>query len=341
MSMDIVEDVFKRYKPDFRKLKAYGFVMKESLYYYHEDLTDGSFEAQLFIDRNGKITGKVIEKELEEEYLNIYSGSQYGSFVGSIREAYITFLEKIRDHCFEKELFIFPQSRRIASYIGKQYGDQPEFIWKRYPGYAVFRDHRNRKWYAILLNVDGTKIGLDKKEYEILNVKADNLTVASLKEEKGFHEAFHMNKEHWLSIILNDSIDDEIIHSLIDQSYDRTDLSDVWIIPANPAYYDVVHYFEHASQILWKQSGDIHVGDIVYMYVGQPYSAILYKCMAEEVNIPYEYSDKNVSMNRVMKLSLLKRFKEDQYPFSYLNSLGIRAVRGPRRISKEVFDHLG
>ena len=68
--------------------------------------------------------------------------------------------------------------------------------------------------------------------------------------------------------------------------------------------------------ITWKQSNNIHVGDLVYLYVGSPYSAILYQCEAIEVNIPYEYQDKNLSMNRVMKIKLLKKYKEDQYTFS-------------------------
>ncbi len=339
--MDIVKDVFKRMRPDFRKLAAYGFLVEDGAYLYEEDLLDGTFRAKLRITKKGEVSGRVIEKELDEEYVNIYSDSQYGAFVGSVREAYIAFLEKIRDACFMKELFLNAQSGRIASYIRRQYGDKPEFIWSRYPGYAVFRDHRNGKWYAIIMNVDGRKIGLDQKEYEIIDVKADPVTISSLKEEKGFHEAYHMNKEKWLTAVLDESVDDEILRSLIDQSYDQVDQSDAWIVPANPAYYDVAHCFDRSESILWKQSSDIHVGDIVYMYVAQPFSAILYKCMAEETDIPYEYRDKKVSMSRVMRLRLLKRFKQDKYTFAYLNSLGIRAIRGPRRLKKEICDQLG
>ena len=339
--MDIIKDVFRKVKADKKKLEAYGFEYDGKYYCLNKDLLDGEFEARIRINDKGQVSGKVIEKELDEEYINIYSDSQYGAFVGSIRQAYIEVLEDIRDHCFVKQTFNTPQGERIAAYILKQYGDKPEFLWSRYPDYGVFRDKRNGKWYGIIMNIIGTKIGLDKQEYEILDVKADPVTIASLKEEKGFHEAYHMNKEKWLTIVLDGSLDDEIIRAMIDLSHDLVDVSDAWLIPANPAYYDVAHCFDEKSSILWKQSSDIHTGDIVYMYVAQPYSAILYKCLCEETDIPYEYQDKNVSMKRVMRIRLLKRFKEDKYTFEYLNSLGIKAIRGPRRLNKQISDKLG
>lgn len=46
--------------------------------------------------------------------------------------------------------------------------------------------------------------------------------LGSLLEEKGFYPAYHMNKEHWITIFLDGSVDDEKILSLIDISYDLT-----------------------------------------------------------------------------------------------------------------------
>lgn len=66
----------------------------------------------------------------------------------------------------------------------------------------------------------------------------------------------------------------------------------------------------------------------------------MYKCQAIEVNIPYEYKDKNVSMNRVMKIKLLQRLDDKEYTFEYLNKIGIKAIRGPRKITKEISEKL-
>ena len=62
----------------------------------------------------------------------------------------------------------------------------------------------------------------------------------------------------------------------------------------------------------------------------------MYKCRVVEVNIPYEYKDKNVSMSHVMKIKLIERLDNKNYTFEYLNKLGIKAIRGPRKISKEI-----
>lgn len=57
----------------------------------------------------------------------------------------------------------------------------------------------------------------------------------------------------------------------------------------------------------------------------------MYKCEAIEVDIPYEYKDKNLSMKYVMKIKLLERLDQKEYTFKYLNTLGIKAIRGPRK----------
>lgn len=76
------------------------------------------------------------------------------------------------------------------------------------------------------------------------------------------------------------------------------------------------------------------------MYAAAPYSAILYKCRAVEVNIPFEYKDKTVSMSYVMKIKLLKRYKLDKFTFDKLNELGIKAIHESRKITKEVSKEL-
>lgn len=70
------------------------------------------------------------------------------------------------------------------------------------------------------------------------------------------------------------------------------------------------------------------------MYVGSPISAILYKCKAIEVNIPYSYSDSNLSIKKTMKLKLIKKYQEDDITFKKLNEIGINLIRGPIKINK-------
>ena len=62
-----------------------------------------------------------------------------------------------------------------------------------------------------------------------------------------------------------------------------------WLIPSNPKYYDIIHAFDDTDEIDWKQGAGIKTGDTVFMYVGSPVSAVLYKCKVTETDIPYSY----------------------------------------------------
>lgn len=56
--------------------------------------------------------------------------------------------------------------------VEKTYKTQPEYLWARYPGYAVFRHSDNQKWFALIMDVPGDRLGLDSGEImDILNVK--------------------------------------------------------------------------------------------------------------------------------------------------------------------------
>ncbi len=106
-----------------------------------------------------------------------------------------------------------------------------------------------------------------------------------------------------------------------------------WVIPSNPKYYDIVHAFDHENVIDWKQGSGINKGDTVYMYVGAPVSAILYKCKVTETDIPYQYQNKNLTIKALMRIRLRKRYPADHFTFDRLKKeYGIYAVRGPRGI---------
>lgn len=50
-----------------------------------------------------------------------------------------------------------------------------------------------------------------------------------------------------------------------------------WIRTAKLKKYDVISAFSDINEIDWRKSGfNIKTGDIVYIYVGKPYSRIMY-----------------------------------------------------------------
>ena len=333
--MNIENEVFKRTVVNYNKLKEYGFQKDNNIYKYEKIFLNNEFKAIIIIDNKGFVSGKVMDLQIDEEYTNIRT-EMTGEFVNNVRESYKDILIDIRKHCFEANYFISNQANRINKYIKEKYNNEPEFLWNKFPGYAVYRNENNNKWYGIIMNLDLSKLDTGSGEVEIINVKLDEIKIQKLIKKHGFYEAYHMSKTDWISIILNDTLKDEDILSLLDESYNLISEPEEWIVPANPKYYDVINCFNDTDEIIWKQSSDIHVNDIIYLYVASPYSKIMYKCKAIEVNIPYQYKDKNVSMSHVMKIKLLKNLENKNYTLEYLNKQGIKIVRGPRKINKDI-----
>lgn len=233
----------------------------------------------------------------------------------------------------------------VFKYAKDKYGTTPEYLWESAPEYAVLRHADNKKWYAVVMNVKRTRAGLDGDGFvDILNVKLDDpYIIESLLQEKGFFGAYHMSKGKWISILLDGSVKKEEVFALIDRSYFVT-ASGVrrkkmrgpkeWIIPSNPKYYDIVHAFDDTDTIEWKQGAGINSGDTVFMYVGAPVSAILYKCKVIETDIPYNYKDRNLTIKSVMKIKLERRYGRERFTFKVLkDEYGIFAVRGPRGVT--------
>lgn len=230
----------------------------------------------------------------------------------------------------------------ILEFVKEKYNTLPEFLWQKYPGYAVLRHSDNQKWYAVIMDVPREKLGLKGSDkVDILDIKCDPLMYGSLIMDKGIFPGYHMNKGNWISVLLDGSVDKEKALILLEMSYDltqskkekqrkRTEPKE-WLVPANPKYYDIEHAFDNENIILWKQGAGIIVGDTVYLYAAAPYSAILYKCEAVEVNILYSYNGE-INISKAMKIKLLHRFDKEQLTFKMLNDFGVFAVRGPRGV---------
>ena len=113
------------------------------------------------------------------------------------------------------------QHERITKHLRDVFETEPEHLWARYPTYAVFRHPLSRKWYALIMDVPRSRLGLEGDEpVAVLDLKCSPLMVGSLMSEQGFLPAYHMNKSSWISILLDGSVPDEKIIPLLELSYD-------------------------------------------------------------------------------------------------------------------------
>ena len=348
--MSLEQDVFRKSRADAGRLKKYGFTKTDGRYIYERDFAGGAMRAVVEIDSEMKLTGKVFDKAAEDEYTAFRVQGATGKFAGCVKAEYIAILEEIRENCFDNFHFASDQSNRIEQYINREYGAEPEFLWKTAPGYGVFRNPESRKWFAVIMDIDRSKLEEGKTgEVEILNVKLDGLAPGCL-EKSGIYKAYHMNKQSWVSVVLDESLSDDEIHEMIQISHKASagrpagtaakGRPGQWLIPANPQYYDIIGAFEDTDTIRWKQSSHEKAGDTVHNYGGSPVSAVLFRCVAVEVDIPYRYRDKNLSISRAMRLKLTRKYPRDLFTRKRLMNFGIKGVRGPRGIPEDLAEEL-
>ena len=96
----------------------------------------------------------------------------------------------------------------IIDHIREKYKAAPEFLWERYPEYAVFRHDDNRKWFGIVMTIPYEKIDPEKEgRADILNVKIPDLLLRDmLFQQEGYYPGYHMNHRCWLSIVLDGTV---------------------------------------------------------------------------------------------------------------------------------------
>ncbi len=73
---------------------------------------------------------------------------------------------------------------------------------------------KNNKWFALIMSV---------KNKVYLNVKTIPTYSELLRNSYEYIiPAYHMNKEHWNTIIISDKVDASLVKELIEQSYELT-----------------------------------------------------------------------------------------------------------------------
>ena len=111
----------------------------------------------------------------------------------------------------------------LESFIKETYNADANYPWFKYPNYEVFRHSSNQKWFALIMDVPKSKLGLQGTEtLAVVNFKCTPLLIGSLRKESGFFPAYHMNKDNWITVALDGSVSDDKIKMLLDMSYQAT-----------------------------------------------------------------------------------------------------------------------
>ena len=115
------------------------------------------------------------------------------------------------------------KTEEIFEYVQKQYGTVPEYLWSKSPDSVVLR-HKNGKWYAVFMTVEKSKLGLEGNDLvDIMDVKCNPKMTSMIIQTYGFLPGYHMNKQHWITILLDGSVSEAKTLDFLDMSYDLID----------------------------------------------------------------------------------------------------------------------
>ena len=111
--------------------------------------------------------------------------------------------------------------QEVFDWCRQRYGSEPDYPWNDWN--AVLRHTDNNKWYGVIIEVDRSKLGIDGNGVvDVLNVKCDPTIIGMLRMQPGFYPAYHMNKEKWITLLLDGSVPAERVFPLIDESFELT-----------------------------------------------------------------------------------------------------------------------
>ena len=110
----------------------------------------------------------------------------------------------------------------FLKYCLSTYGTSPDYPFDEDFETAVLRHTDNRKWYAIVMRVPRHKFGFDSDEViDVVNLKLPTEMFGSFGAADGVYPAYHMNKLHWISVLLPDAPED-IVQFLVNVSFEAT-----------------------------------------------------------------------------------------------------------------------
>ena len=102
------------------------------------------------------------------------------------------------------------------------YFTQPDYPFDEDFETAVFRHSDNRKWFALSMQVSRRKFGFDNGEViDVVNLKLPTEMFGSFGAADGVYPAYHMNKLHWISVLLPDAPND-VVQFLLNASFEAT-----------------------------------------------------------------------------------------------------------------------
>ena len=161
------------------------------------------------------LTARVYEADTDEPYTLFDVPSANGAFISQIREQVQEIVNDFRSLCFETA----DLKDKYFDFLNAHFGVQPDYPWDDSPDAAVFRCPNN-KWFALAMKIKYRQLGLSgDEELWVVNLKAKPEDIPNITDKKSVFPAWHMNKKHWITVLLTAATSFENLCALTEQSY--------------------------------------------------------------------------------------------------------------------------
>ena len=198
------------------QLNGFGFKEEAEKLIYRKEILDSSFSIEI-VFVNSQLMIEVYDLEFDEVYSLFSVDSAVGETVQNIREHVEKLLSSILGLADESGKI----SLKVIDYCNNKYGENHVNPFKKHPDILAMVNEKN-KWYSLFLDVEYNKLNKNTDittKVKILNVKYPTDRILKIIDNKNIFPAYHMNKKHWISIVIDKNIKLETIKELIDISY--------------------------------------------------------------------------------------------------------------------------
>ena len=204
----------EKYKLSEDRLINFGFQFEENILFFRKNILNDTFRMEI------KLINKYFEVEVYDlDFNEVYSlfsvDSANGEIVTAIREEVKDVLEKIL--CLESIMY-----EDVLRYVKERYNSTIVKPFKTNPDIKALVTAKN-KWYALFLDIEYNKLKKDSlvdSKVKIINLKHISSKISDITDNRNIFPAYHMNKNHWISVVLDNNIDIEYVKELIELSYD-------------------------------------------------------------------------------------------------------------------------
>lgn len=218
---NIAKLIFKNQRGRTEKLLKAGFQKRGQQFVQQQSLMADAFTLTVTVTLPSTVVTELIDNETAQPYTLHLNESNTGEFVAQVREAYTTALQAIATKCFETDIFQTEQAHLLIKTCRQNYDDELEFLWKKFPDNAIWRRSDTKKWYALLMKISKRKLGLDSDEIvTITDFRLTDKQREQLIDNQTYFPGYHMNKQHWFTIILDGSVPDADLLKYLQTSYE-------------------------------------------------------------------------------------------------------------------------